>query len=117
MKAFRNKNGFTLVEIILAIAIFGMMSAVFLLLLSSSLTLSVRSGNREKAIVDAAGKLDRYITESVAPESIGVVISAPVSATVKYHGSGMIDTAIDTVTIYKYESTVDGEKVTLKGFE
>jgi len=117
MKALRNKGGFSLVEMILAITIFGMMSTVFLLLFSSSLMLSVRAGNREKAIVDATGRLDQYKSEPTSPGAAGVSTPGTVSVTITYLGSGSIDSGIVTATEYKYVAVIEGEKVTLKGFE
>jgi len=63
-KIHKNIKGLTLVELIIAIAIFGMVSVAFLMIFSTSMLITVRAGNKEIALMQAASVLDDYKTNT-----------------------------------------------------
>lgn len=81
LQILKSSRGFTLIEILVSLAIFGMMMVAFLSLFSSALYMTIRSGNRDKAVADAAGQVESKIVEpAAAAENAQVVITFPDAA-------------------------------------
>jgi len=119
-----NKNkrqGLTLVEMIVAIAFFGVISVVYLLIFSSSLLITVRSGVKEKAIVEVTSSMDLFNidNEAILPE-ITIDDTKPVGyIKIYYYGSNTeyeySGTEIDA--FLKIENNIVGDQFSeMKGF-
>ena len=67
LKALKNNNGMSIVEVIIAMTIFGLVSFYLLALFTMSLTVTMRMGEREAIIVEASGVLDDYKTSEFIP--------------------------------------------------
>jgi len=63
-KKMMNNKGMTLVEIIVAMAIFGVVSFAFLLFFSSGIRLTVKAWDKENALMEATSQIDDYKTNS-----------------------------------------------------
>lgn len=61
MKQISNKKGLTLVEIIVSLAIFGLMAVLFLNVFLNSYKLTLRAEERTQAIGDASGQLQHVL--------------------------------------------------------
>jgi len=81
-----NQKGFTLVEVIVSLALIGIISVVFLSAFNMSLTKIVRSGNRSQAVIDAR---DDFFNNPnfLYSSNIEIVLPTP-SGEVKYFISG-----------------------------
>jgi len=62
MKRMIDSKGMSLVEMIVAIAIFGVMSISLLTIFSSGMRMIVRAGNKEETITNASSEIDLYKT-------------------------------------------------------
>jgi prepilin-type N-terminal cleavage/methylation domain-containing protein len=58
MNMSNKRKGMTLMEVIIAMAIFGMIAVVFITMFSTSLIWTFRAGDRGKAYTQAIGKLE-----------------------------------------------------------
>lgn len=130
MKLMRNQRGMTLIELIIAIAILGIISVTFLNMFGSGYTHIFRAGNRTKTIaelqaiidkshtqefVDAAaietyfnGNPDGRIFNKVA--NIGDIDTKIAGKDVNYH-IGALETIVNSGT-----NVVDGYQVTIALF-
>jgi len=66
------QNGFTLIEIILTIAILGLMAATFLPLLTTSTSNIFKPGQRNSVLYQAQSQLDNYTGTSTSTISMSV---------------------------------------------
>ena len=137
-KFIKNNKGMTLVEIILALAIFGVVSVVLLLIFTTTLSIAIQMGNREEALADASGFLDDYRTNTLyddlaetPPDEIGRNILSSEIITIHFvDAAGALiivgstpntDTYTRDVEFYEAEGeafspTGQRQTVTLRGF-
>jgi len=128
VKALKNKKGLTLTELIVAIAIFGIVSVMFLLIFSAGMTATIRAGHREAAIVGAGGAFDEFLTDGKIglddpddlPEGVAILVRNDAAGEIVItYGSGAVST-YHKGNSTRYDITVDkvvnGEDVKLQGF-
>lgn len=72
-KKFNNREGMTLVEIIVSIALLGIIAALVLMVFSSSMLMIVNSGDNTKAAEGANIETVGYITSNVTGSQISTV--------------------------------------------
>lgn len=119
LKAKNKNKGMTLVEIIVAMAIFGVMSVTLLLIFSSGFAMTVRAGNREKAIVDSASLLDEYKYDEYALSGLVTATydSSSLSITLDSGNSYTVPSAWSIETFATDPSReVNGESSHMEGF-
>jgi len=103
-KIYLHQKGFTLIEIILATAILGILAAAFLPLLSNSMSGIFRSGQRGDALYQAQTKIENATGGAETTKTI--YITPPSGTSIPFAGK------IRTVT-----ETVNGNTVSLYIFE
>lgn len=91
IKSDTRQKGFTLIEILVAIAILGIMAAAFLPILSSSMSNIFRPGYQEQALYQAQTELDNFTGSTDPPDKVEIG-----STTIK----GTLKTATKTVSGY-----------------
>ncbi len=112
MIKFSKNSGMTLIEVIVSLALVGILAIVFLTLFVGSLKMIGRSGEREKVKVAASSSMDNLLNDSSYADSD--ITSVTGSVTITYPDS-------TTKTISGKESKIsktnsDGSQVEIKGF-
>jgi len=67
MKSIRDKKGMTLVEIVISLAILGIMVVTFLSIFLGSYTITMRAESRSNTTALIAGEIDRQLAISTSP--------------------------------------------------
>jgi prepilin-type N-terminal cleavage/methylation domain-containing protein len=109
-----SKSGFTLVEVIVSLAIFGILMVAFLSVFSSALVLTLRAGHNDQTVAEVSGEVDRSLAANTNVDP-SIVDHTNATITVTFP-----DAAPETVTADKYEGqkmTADGEQVTIDSYE
>jgi len=108
----KKKSGFSLVELLVAIALFGILMVAFLSIFMTGFRLTLRAGNRDKAVSDITGKVEQSIASSSALSDVEKNES---TAILVFADRSPKDITID---IYTGEiTTEDGSEIIITGFE
>lgn len=112
MKKSYKKSGMTLIEVIVSLALLGILSVVFLGLFLSSLKMTERSGEREQTKLTASTSMDNLLSDTSYHDSD--ITSTGGSVTIIYPDS-------TTKTVYGMDVKInknnsDGSQVEIKGF-
>ncbi|MBK5262543.1 MAG: type II secretion system protein [Peptostreptococcaceae bacterium] len=67
MKCIRDKKGMTLVEIVVSLAILGIMVVTFLSIFLGSYAITMRAESRSNTTALVAGEIDRQLASSTSP--------------------------------------------------
>ncbi len=81
LTVLKQKKGFTLVELLIAITIFGVLMVAFLYLFYSALHITLRAGDRDKSVAGLSGKVEKSMASEVytdaevskSPESVTII--------------------------------------------
>ena len=88
MKKHLNNKGMSLVEIIVSLAIFGVLSVLFLNVFLGGILLTVRSGDRAEMVAEAASSIEQKIADNTFT-SPAIKSSTPGSVNIIYnYGTG-----------------------------
>lgn len=77
----KQNKGFTLVEILISISIFGILMVAFLSLFTSAYYMTIRAGDRDKTVAGISGKVENKIASSayndpeIAQSSADVILT------------------------------------------
>jgi prepilin-type N-terminal cleavage/methylation domain-containing protein len=105
-------SGMTLIEIIVSLALIGILTLVFLTLFVGSLKMIGRSGERERVKVEASSSMDNLLNDSSYADSD--ITSATGSVTITYPDLTTKTVSGSEAKINKTNS--DGSQVEIKGF-
>lgn len=84
MKKRLSNKGMTLVEIIVSLAIFGILSVLFLNVFLGGILLTVRSGDRTEMVAEAASSIESKIADNSFTSS-AIKSSSPASVSIIYN--------------------------------
>jgi len=124
MRAFAELNkrsGFTLVELLVAVALFGILMVAFLSLFMSAFRLTLRAGDRDTTVAEITGKVEQSIAGvTVTPQpSAAVSISEKVDGTITFN-PGKPEQTTEPIKVDIATGTAkmdDGTDVVITGFE
>ena len=122
MKKNNKINGFTILELIITLALFAIVAFSFLLIFSMGMTTMVRSGVKEDAVVKAASDIYWYNTDSETTEVFVEVETKPnpINISVLYVGDTKSNTftGVEFYVTKKSEyKTTDDQYSTMRGFK
>jgi prepilin-type N-terminal cleavage/methylation domain-containing protein len=114
MRIPRSEKGFTLVEIMVSLAIFGILMVAFLSIFSTALGLTLRAGHNDQTVAAVSGDIEKSMADDTytAPD---ITLNPGQTATITY-----ADGSTNTVTVDETvgtDTTADGEQVTIKSYE
>lgn len=112
MQTNRSQEGMTIIEVIVAITIFALVSFAFLGVFSSSLLMTTRAGVREEGIIVATSLMENQIGDPNAEITGAVTAAAIVSIT--YPNMSNAEMSGQKVTAPSSSST--GQTVVIVGF-
>lgn len=76
LKKLKNKQGLTLVELIIALTIFSILMVAFLSLFMTSMKITIKAGDKDATVADVSGKLENDIGDrayDATKESLAII--------------------------------------------
>ena len=124
-----NNKGMTLVEVIVSIALVGIIASMVALIFSAGIRIAARSGDNTKVTGMASGVLENslgdadlitsggslYVVGETDPIATGTYIEVPATAVVDFRGEGTTDITIDG-TFMTMDATSEQNDSSLKVF-
>lgn len=110
MKLCKQNKGFTLVEILVALTIFGILVIAFLALFSNAFYLTLRSGDRDKQVQTVTGKLENKLASPAYTDAAVTQTNANVILT---YSDGTINSVLTQKTIGTSQMS-DGTQVIIE---
>lgn len=108
------KPGMTLIEILISMALFGILVAIFLNLFSGSLSMIIHSGERAKVKVSAASKMNNVLNDASYSNSSVIKTLAPTPITITYPDGSTASVSGNQITVT--ETNSNGLSIQVKGF-
>lgn len=97
----KSKSGMTIVEVLVAITLLGILAVAFLTLFSSALSMTIRSGKIDKSVAGLAGKVEENLantTDASADPTIGTTTGETVQITYGDGTSGSVSVKKNVMT-------------------
>lgn len=112
----KSTKGMTLVEIVISLAIFGVLSVIFLNIFLSSLTLTVRSGQRADMVSEISSSIEQRIADDSFTDSDITTVSTSVAIIYNKDTASESSEAMEGVLVNGDLINDDGQLVQLKYF-
>ena len=113
MKKIINKKGLTLVELILGIAIFGILSVGFLNVFFGSLLITTISGERTDTVANVSSEIEKKLSDHTYTSD--TIPTVPSQVTIKYNGGADQD-IMDGELIQGTEVNENGQTIEITAF-
>lgn len=108
----RNNKGMTLVELVVSIAIFGIISVGFLSIFLESLLIIERAGNRSESVAYVSSELERKLAGSDPVDAATLTITEP-QAIITYNPGTVVESSnpVDGKLILGTELNQQGQEI------
>lgn len=114
----KNRNGFTLVELLVAIALFGVLMVAFLSLFMTAFRMTLRAGDRDSTVANISGKVEQSMAGvAVSPQPSAAVTSIPSTVTIIYSNQSISPEVIKVTQTTGTAAVQDGPDVIITSYE
>lgn len=118
MNILKTIKGLTLVEIVVSIAIFGIMAVVFLNVFLGSLVITTRAGARSDSVAAVSGEIEQKLADFAAnnTDPIYSTISTESKVVTIFYNNGASSTTMGGVKISGIKTNDRGQTIEIQTF-
>jgi prepilin-type N-terminal cleavage/methylation domain-containing protein len=112
-------EGFTIVEVLLSIVLFGILMTAFLTIFTSAVLVTIKAGDRDKTLAGASGRVENKLAAAdyAVPGEPDAVKSEPTTVTIIYGDAAASHNTVGVNKTTGKSAMKDGTQITIEYFK